>query len=120
MCTTLRYAVFTDFEDKIDDAECVQNTAPMQDTRSLTRFFYMSSYGQRTSSWGHTANHENTVSTSAEVTDLMLELILHTTRGIVRLQVCCPIYTYRINLNLLLDPGNESDFTKKKLKQLSR
>ena len=39
--------------------------------------------------WRRTANPENAVSTSAEVTDLMLELkLLHMTRETVRLQVC--------------------------------
>ena len=60
--------------------------------------------GRISSSGRHTANPEYNVRTTAEVTDLMLELILHMTRDIVRLQVCRPIYTYRIGLGLPLDP----------------
>ena len=45
-------------------------------------------FEQLGSSWRHTANPEDTMLTSAEVTDLMLELILHMTRETVRLEAC--------------------------------
>ena len=46
-----------------------------------------------TSSWGHTANLEDTMSASAEVNDLMMELMLHMTRGTVRLTSSSPSRT---------------------------
>ena len=58
--------------------------------------FYDTFYGQRTSSWRHTANPEVTVLMSAEVIDLMMELILLMTSETVRLQVCCPLQPYTI------------------------
>jgi hypothetical protein len=49
---------------------------------------------------------------TAEVIDLMLELILHMTREPVRLQVLSPFTdNYRIGLDLPLDFKSESDFT---------
>ena len=50
-------------------------------------------YGQRPSSWSHTANPEVNVLTTAEIIDLMMELILHMTRGIVRLTSLSPSLT---------------------------
>ena len=50
-------------------------------------------YGQRPSSWSHTANPEVNVLTTAEIIDLMMELILHMTRRIVRLTSLSPSRT---------------------------
>ena len=88
LCTVLCYAVFMDLEDKIGDAVCIQNTALMPDTGSLTRFFLISLRGRISPSWRCTANPEDTVLMTSEVIDLMLELILHTTRETLRLRVC--------------------------------
>ena len=68
------------------------NPGHLIDAWPLTRFFWCL-YGQRTSSWGHTANLEDTMSASAEVNDLMMELMLHRTRGTVRLTSSSPSRT---------------------------
>ena len=92
ICTTLSYDACADDESKIGDAMWIHDTLLMPNTWSLTRFFCCL-YGQRTSSWGHTANLEDTMSASAEVNDLMMELMLHMTRGIVRLTSSSPSRT---------------------------
>ena len=85
-CTTLSYVAFSDHESIIGGAMPIKNTVfDARRSRSLTRFLECF-YGQRTSDWGRTANPEFPVLTSAEVTDLMLELkLLHMTWKFVRL-----------------------------------
>ena len=58
--------------------------------------FYDLFTGRISSSWRHTANPEVTVLMTAEVIDLMLELILLMTSDTVRLQVCRPLQPYTI------------------------
>ena len=79
----------------IGDAMPIQNTA-FDASRLFADLFFSSVccslraavFPGNERDWRCLANPEDTMLTSAEVTDLMLELLLHMTRETVRLEVC--------------------------------
>ena len=81
-CATLSYVAFTDHENMIGDAMPIQNTAFDASRLFVDPVFWSVCCSLRATvfpgderDWRCTANPECTVLTSAEVTDLMLELI---------------------------------------------
>ena len=87
LCTTLSYVAFRDSESLLGDAKRIQRTprsmpAACSLTRAMEPPFLLQVcrlYGQRTSDWRRTAIPENTVLTSAEVTDLIAGVEINAT-----------------------------------------